>query len=248
MLPSIMHVAERFHLESDPNTYGKKESRFKCPFCEQDSLPENQDKYYLSLNIEDNLFKCWFCDKSGGVLQFESLLSQKPYEEIREKYFGKRKRDLHPAYRLSPDQLKQIGWQSKKRDDFKGFSKQKEQVIEDWKEYKLEELARYYALFNLITHFPIKEKRKKHYEWFKKICQNSKVNNLSKKIIQQWNSPKKEDWANEGQEIARISYLIAYEYADFEFHNLFSNILFIQELRKIKKIKEENGGKTSVSI
>lgn len=248
MLPSILNIAETFNLESDPKTYGKKESLFKCPFCLEDA--NKPKKYYLSLNTEDNVFKCWYCSESGGVLHFEALLSNKPYEEIREKYFGKRKENLHPAYRLSPAQLKEIGWQDVKRQDFDLFRKQKDEVIKNWKMYEREELTKHYALFTLIAHFPIEKERRDHYEWFVEICQQSKVENLAKKIVQQWNSPKKERWAIEGKVIARLAYAITYESGDFEFQNMFVNILFVQQLLKLRQLSKKKEGyrETSVSM
>lgn len=248
MLPSILHIADTFKLESDPKTYEKKESLFKCPFCEQDSLPANKNKYYLSLNTDDNVFKCWYCKKSGGVLQFEALLSNTPYENIREKYFGERKENLHPAYKLSPDQLKEIGWQDRKRHNFEDFQKQKDEVIKDWKLYEQEELMKHYALFTLIAHFPIENQRRDHYEWFIEICQQSKVDNLSKRIIHQWNAPKKEDWAIQGRNIARIAYSATFESGDFQFLNMFVNIIFVYECLKLAKKEEEIKQNASISI
>lgn len=248
MLPSILNIADEFKLESDPKTYGKKESLFKCPFCLEDA--NKPKKYYLSLNTKDNVFKCWYCKESGGVLQFEAMLSNKPFEEIRKKYFGERKKNLHPAYTLTPDQLKQIGWQDKKRRNFKAFQEQKEEVIKDWKKYEREELTKHYALFTLIAHFPIQNERSKHYEWFKEVCQHSKVDNLAKAIVQQWNAPKKKEWAITGEKIAQIAYNIAYQTGDFEFLNLFLNVLFIHEMMKMQfsKPKRFRGNNTSISV
>src|SRR5690625_702968 len=110
MLPSIGSVAEKYQVDVNPNTYGRKELMCRCPFC-------NSKKHHLSLNTEKNVFKCWRCKKSGGVIQFESLLSNEPFQEIREKYFGKKKKTLHPAYNLSPDQLREIGWYDKRREN-----------------------------------------------------------------------------------------------------------------------------------
>lgn len=248
MLPSILNIADEHQLESDAKTYGKKESYFKCPFCEQDSLPKNKDKYYLSLNTEDNVFKCWFCLESGGVLQFEALLTGRPYEDVRQKYFGERRKNTHPAYKLSPDQLRAIGWQDKKRHSFEAFQKSREDVLRDWKIYEQEELTKHYALFTLIAHFPIEKERRKHYEWFMEICQQSKVENLNNRIVQQWNSKKKEKWANQGKDIARIAYISTFESGDFEFQNIFVNILFVCELLKLKCKQAEKGNAQTVSI
>ncbi|MEN1969660.1 hypothetical protein WMZ97_16480 [Lentibacillus sp. N15] len=199
-------------------------------------MPENEKKYYLSLNTRDNVFKCWYCREGGGVLQFEALLSDQSYETVRQKYFGKRKKNLHPAYNLSPDQLQEIGWQDKKRLHFELFQEQKNEVIKDWKTYEYEELMIHYALVTLITHFPIEAERKKHFGWFVEICKQSKVNNLAKKIMQQWNSTKKENWSVQGKEMARIAYDTIYQSGDFEFQNLFVIILFIHKMSKLESL------------
>lgn len=241
MLPSILEVAERFGLESDPKTYGKKESLFKCPFCREDA--NKPKKYYLSLNTEENVFKCWYCLESGGVLHFEALLSNQPYEEVRKKYLGET-RNVHPALKLSPSQLRKIGWLEVKRKNFEKFQKSKDQVIRDWKIYEYEELVKHYALFVLIANFPLENERRKHYEWFVGICNKTVINNLNKKIVQQWNSSEKTQWAIEGEKVAKISLEVARKSADFEYLNLFANVLFAIEILKLRKQKKE---KVSVS-
>lgn len=243
MLPSILNVAENYNLESDPKSYGKKESLFKCPFCKEDSNKEK--KFYLSLNTEKNVFKCWYCKESGGVLHFEALLSGLPFEEVREKYFGKRKKNLHPAYRLSPDQLRKIGWQQKKRDNFQFFVNKKDEVLKDWVLYVYEELTTYYALFTLIAYFPIKEQRKELYKWFVQLCSESKVDDLNQRIVRQWNSDNKKQWAEKGLYLARIAYKVAKKTGDFRFENLFVNVLFAKELMKINKLAKKS--KESIS-
>ncbi|RKJ17308.1 hypothetical protein D7X33_46795, partial [Butyricicoccus sp. 1XD8-22] len=107
---------------------------------------------------------------------------------------------------------------------------------------------KHYALFTLIAHFPIENKRRDYYEWFVEICQQSKVENLNKIIIQQWNTPnKKANWAVQGKEVARIAYTISYESGDFEFQNLFVTVLFAHGLMKAMK-KQEQRENTSISI
>src|SRR5699024_7243545 len=132
MLPDIIKVAEDYGVVLNPNTINKKEVLGLCPIC-------NHGKHKLSLNTEKKLFKCWEGNESGGVLAFESKLSSKSFNEIRAKYFGSKKRQEHPAYELSPDQLKQIGWHSQKRENYIRFAKSKEDVMKDWKRYEYEE-------------------------------------------------------------------------------------------------------------
>lgn len=239
MLPSILEVAERFGLESDPKTYGKKESLFKCPFCREDA--NKPKKYYLSLNTEENVFKCWYCLESGGVLYFEALLSNQPYEEVRKKYLGER-RNVHPALKLSPSQLRKIGWLEVKRKNFEQFQKSKDQVIRDWKIYEYEELVKHYALFVLIANYPLESERKKHYQWFVGTCQRSVVDDLNKKIVQQWNqwnSSEKTQWAIEGEKIAKIALDTSIKSGDFNYLNLFLNVLFTIEILKLRKQQKE---------
>jgi len=67
MLPSISEVAIQHGLQmNDRTSKSVKDLRFKCPFCQADD--KRTDKYYLSLNTNDNVFPCWSCHEHGGVL------------------------------------------------------------------------------------------------------------------------------------------------------------------------------------
>ena len=88
MLPEILRVAEEYGLTFNPRYHGKKETLCKCTFCEEDAKPGKGNKFYLSLNTQDQVYKCWYCGVSGGVLDFEAKLSGLPYNEVREKYFA----------------------------------------------------------------------------------------------------------------------------------------------------------------
>lgn len=228
MLPNIIKIAEEHGLAINPKSYGKKETMCICPFC-------NSGKYHLSINEEKNIFKCWHCKKSGGVLQFESLLTNKPFDEIREKYFGKKKAKKHPAYELSPDQLKQIGWHDKKQSSFNVFSKSKEEVLRDWKKYEYEEFVKHYALFILIKNFPFKELQKEQYQWYLKEIKKSKVENLNEKIIYSYKNKIQNHWVEKAEQIAKIAYKTCLETNDENFMNLYSNVIFAIELLKSKK-------------
>lgn len=241
MLPSILNIAEDYSLQFDIKTHGKKETLCKCPFCHQDS---KSDKHYLSLNTKDNVFKCWYCKKSGGVLQFESLLSGEPYKEVRAKYFGAKK-NMHPAYSLSPDQLREIGWQNRKRQDFQSFKKKQDEVIRDWKIYEFEELMKHYALLALIAKYPNEGKRVVYYSWFTELVKKSKCENLATRVIKQYKSNNKKRWAIRGERLADIAYDISIESGDFSFQNLFLNVIMSIE---VKKIVKETRRLSSVSI
>lgn len=153
ILPNVLEVASRNHLEADSKTLGKKEVRFKCPFCLADS--NRKGKYYLSLNQDKNVFKCWYCKESGGVLRFISLLEEKSeqdlIEEIRQKNGSSYKK--HPAERLTRHQLELIGypkidWVANRNFDYQLYKSYRERVWKDWKAYvaRQKELA-YKLLF-----------------------------------------------------------------------------------------------------
>ena len=111
ILPNILDVAEQHNLEADRKTIGKKETRFKCPFCHADA--NRSRKYFLSINEDKNVFKCWSCQESGGVLKLISFLENKREQEIIEQLrknngFNYQK---HPAEKLTRSQLKMIGYE-----------------------------------------------------------------------------------------------------------------------------------------
>lgn len=140
ILPNVLDIAERNNLEVDKRTLGKKEVRYKCPFCLADSNRRN--KYYLSLNEDKNVFKCWYCKEAGGVLRFISLLEEKSenelIEEIRQKNGSQYKR--HPAERLTRSQLALIGypkinWVANRKFDYEFYKIYREKVWNDWLKY-----------------------------------------------------------------------------------------------------------------
>ena len=45
MLPEILKVAEEYGLTFNHRTHGKKETLYKCIFCEEDSKPGKGHKY-----------------------------------------------------------------------------------------------------------------------------------------------------------------------------------------------------------
>lgn len=141
VLPNILEVAIRNNLQQNPKTIGKKEVAFKCPFCLADSNRRN--KFYLSINESKNVFKCWYCKESGGVLRFISLLEGKSeqdlIEEVRQQAGSTYQK--HPAERLTSYQLKLIGYQKKidwitKREfDYIHYKEFREKVWNEWNEY-----------------------------------------------------------------------------------------------------------------
>ncbi|MDQ0338154.1 hypothetical protein J2S00_000938 [Caldalkalibacillus uzonensis] len=114
MLPEILPNAEQHGLIINERTREKREVLAKCPFCEEDSKPGKEKKFYLSLNTQDQVFKCWFCGEAGGVFRFISLLENIPESEVIERYRGKKgKYKPHPAERLTLSQLRLLGYKLK---------------------------------------------------------------------------------------------------------------------------------------
>ncbi|WP_035723194.1 hypothetical protein [Gracilibacillus boraciitolerans] len=70
LLPNIVEVADSHGLDCNFKTRGKKEVMFKCPFCHADS---NKNRFYLSLNEDKNVFKCWHCKESGGRVEIHII-------------------------------------------------------------------------------------------------------------------------------------------------------------------------------
>lgn len=140
MLPSILETAKQHGLEMNARCISRsaKEVRFKCPFCEADA--NKKDKYYLSLNTADNLFKCWACGESGGVLKFIALLDQTSIELVKRKLWGDNKsphKPLHPAEKLTPAQLKALGfngcnWGKLKQKELEYFKRTLNYVWQEW--------------------------------------------------------------------------------------------------------------------
>jgi hypothetical protein len=111
MLPSILEVAQQHGLQMNVrSSQSAKEIRFKCPFCGADA--HKKDKFYLSLNLNKNLFKCWSCGEGGGVLTFIALLDDKSIEEVKNELWGSNQspRELHPAETLKPQQIRAMGF------------------------------------------------------------------------------------------------------------------------------------------
>ncbi|OZU89047.1 hypothetical protein CIL03_08500 [Virgibacillus indicus] len=227
MLPNILDVALAYDLQFNPKTYGKKESLAKCPFCKEDS--NKRKKFYLSLNIDYQLYKCWYCAESGGVLDFEAKLSGRSFTEVKQKYFGKCQTPIHPAFGLDPYQLEKIGWKEYKRKSFKEFQEKKDEVFQDWENYVKKELVRNYALFMCIAHLENQlERRKELLIWFIKRCWDSTVPNMYEMIQDEFLKPEyaRKEWAIEGMEIGRAAWKACIKTMDFEIENLLVYVIF----------------------
>lgn len=143
MLPSILDAAIQHGLEmNERSAKNLKDVRFKCPFCGADKGKDN--KYYLSVNTKDNVFRCWYCNESGGVLRFMALLENVSIEELKRRLFSghkssRRGKKLHPAEKLTPVQLRELGfdrinWSALKK-NYSLYKRTLNWVWCNWEEY-----------------------------------------------------------------------------------------------------------------
>lgn len=155
ILPNIVDVALEHNLDVRSGTVGKKEVLCKCPFCLEDSKPNKSKKYYLSLNEDKNVFKCWYCKESGGVLKLLSFLTDKKESEIIESLrkqngFSYKK---HPAEKLTRGQLRMIGYPNvnwvKNRDfDVDLYHTFRDHVYNEWLSFlEIKKLEAYQTIY-----------------------------------------------------------------------------------------------------
>ncbi|HWO74728.1 MAG TPA: hypothetical protein VNM69_02285 [Bacillus sp. (in: firmicutes)] len=222
-MPSIIDVASQYGLTFNPKSLNKKEVTCKCPFCLADA--NRNDRHYLSLNQHDNVFKCWYCGEKGGVLVFESKLAGKPYDEIKKKYFGEKKK-YHPAEMLSPQQLRKINWADVKRKQHEDFKRSLNQVLADWDAYQYEE--RRLAFAKLLVGI----------ETFKYQivianirlqAEQTNIPNLLDDVLKMYSSSKWDNWAIEGEYLAKTALSTAEQAND---DNALLYVLFANRLRQ----------------
>jgi hypothetical protein len=155
MLPKIVEVAERHGLEINSRSRGRTEVLCKCPFCQEDSKPGKNRKYYLRLNSQAQVFKCFFCNEGGGVLRFISLLDGTPESELANRY--RKRKIIHPAERLTRSQRKWLAqrfgyyrepnWENMKNRDRAYYLRTLDIVWEDWQNLlQLEKQEMYFLL------------------------------------------------------------------------------------------------------
>lgn len=207
-LPSIVKIAEENGIEFDPkNKSYKKELLALCPFC------NNHRKYYLSINQVDNVFKCWYCKASGGVLQFEADLTGKSFQEVKEKYFGKnRRRKFRPAELLSPRQLDVIGWQKIKRKNQELFKRSLKQVEKDWKKHLYQQRRLAFAKLLLAESG---SNYQTVIQSIKDQAESAKIPSLLEDVLAEYSENVwKQSWALEGQLMAIQALEISLERKD----------------------------------
>lgn len=240
MLPEILKVAEEYGLTFNPRYHGKKETLCKCTFCEEDSKPGKGNKFYLSLNTQDQVYKCWYCGVSGGVLDFEAKLSGLPYNKVREKYFGKRKKPVHPAESLNARQLRLIGWAEYKRKDRDDFKKNRESVLIDWKKYEHGELVKHFALFMVIAHIENQTERQNELlQYVIQSCHKTRIYLLFNQLLTEYVKDEEErsDWAKEGTEIARGAWKASLSTYDFGMDKVVYNVVFLYYMLEMDKLQ-----------
>lgn len=201
MLPSIIEVADKYGLDCNERTRKQKNVRYKCPFCKGDH--DRPKKYYLSLNQNKNIYWCWWCKANGGVLDFEAKISGKSYSEVKEFYFGeKKKRFYHPAETLSPQQLQVIGWYEIKRNNYKQFKRSLEKVYSDWCRYADKERA--IAFAKLLVGIKI-YKYELVLENIKRQSETVFVETLLEDVLEMYSSDLWTGWAKEGLELGHVA-------------------------------------------
>lgn len=142
MLPNILDIATEYQLTFQQRLFGKKQTLCKCPFCREDDQPRKRKKYYLSLNTQEQLFKCWYCGESGGVFRFMSLLEGVSENEVIDRYRKKSGSTykLHPAEKLTSSQCRMIGldakpnWIDIRQFDYQSYKEMRELVWKAWKQ------------------------------------------------------------------------------------------------------------------
>lgn len=244
MLPRILDIAKEHNLIFDQRSFGKKETLAKCPFCEADA--HKPKKYYLSLNTDDQVYRCWYCRKAGGVLDFEARLTNKSFKEVRQKYFGKKskkKEKYNPAEYLTAEQLEAIGWNEIRRKDYKRFKRSLNQVCRDWYEYEHWNFVQLYAEFVVIAHMDqIGVSDEQRQKWLQYIIEKGKSRFIDLPLtymIEEFTKDEESlgDWSKKGLEIARTSWKVCQQKNDFS--NVLTNIPFIQLLMKELKNNEK---------
>ncbi|WP_126429971.1 hypothetical protein [Brevibacillus marinus] len=158
MLPSIIEIANQHNLILKPQRGGSKEVLGKCPFCRADE--GKRGKYYLSLNVKDQVFRCWYCGEKGGVFRFESLLTGIPESEITDKYRISSRKSIHPALKLSTRQLQLIGfsekpnWVQMRTQDKGYYERTRDWIWTEWCAFVQEEKEKAFVilLVSIFTH------------------------------------------------------------------------------------------------
>lgn len=203
MLPSVVEIAKEQGLIFNPSARSRwgVEVTCKCPFCEEDTKPGKQRRYYLSLNSKDQVFKCWFCKESGGVFRFISLLEGVPEEEVRKRY--RKRKILHPAEQLSRNQRRLAqewngiatdpDWRKMRERDSAYYVRTLEHLWVEWYAFLYQEYKD--AYYNLLMGIRFK----RYSEYVEKIKKREAEIEapLLKPICEVYSMPLRPTWATE---------------------------------------------------
>jgi DNA primase len=108
---SIEEVAQRNNLELIPNRHRPGQYTAHCPSCGDVGRRRN-----LEINAQ-GIFHCWACGAKGGVVAFHAWLSGLSFRDAKQDLYPQsqeKKRFRHPADDLTHEELKEMGFVSRK--------------------------------------------------------------------------------------------------------------------------------------
>ncbi|GLY12871.1 hypothetical protein [Pseudobacillus badius] len=235
MLPKIFDIAEEQGLTFNPRTLRHKEVYCKCPFCKEDTRPGKEKKFYLSLNTEDQVFRCWFCGERGGVLYFEAKLTGVSYEEVKEKRFGKLRKPIHAAERLSPSQLARAGWKGSKKKNKTVFKKNRDQILKSWLEYEFTEMVGLYAEFLVISALQDAERKHERHACLKKRCEKTSIQHCYNRLMAEYQESTGAKWATEGKRLAEMAWKTCQLQQDTDLKEIVVYVPFFHYMWKVER-------------
>lgn len=84
--------------------FKEHEYKTRCPFC-------GDTGKHLQLNDRENIFFCYRCGESGGVIalaqQLRSMTKEEVIQEFRKVHGKETDRKVHPAMTIPPDKLEE---------------------------------------------------------------------------------------------------------------------------------------------
>lgn len=204
MLPKIVEIASKHQLQLKKSSLKNIEVHAKCPFCLEDSKPNKRRKYYLSLNSEKDLFKCWFCKEGGGVLRFIALLEGVAENEVVSRF--RRRKIIHPAENLTMRQRRMLAhwtgslqpdWQAMKKRDREYYLRTLDMLLEDWNYFVDSEV--FWAYYQIAAGIELG----RYSEYVDKIKQREIVIGapLLNRALKVWSSPKRPSWAKSSDDL-----------------------------------------------
>ncbi len=213
MLPSIVDVANELGLECVERTRSKKEVYYRCPFCAHHN-PK------LSLNPAKNVFKCWHCGESGGVLDFEAKLTGKTFTEIKQQYFP-----LKAKSSLNARQRKKIGWHEFKKQSEETYKQHAEDMTADWQLYQFFMCRKYFAYLSVISLIDDDIRRSELVDWWCDEVRRTEIPSMTTIVLEGFS--KSAPWQAEGAHIADTAFEVCRATGDFELADIVVNTAFL---------------------